>query len=202
MAYTAKNNSKNGPVAGRLQNISGKNLAAVALISVMAILWGRVLLSGKSGPAAAAAQELNTPETVKTPPAAPLRMSPVELDRLQGRHDTLSGDMFCNDFWSAFKADEKLLETPALEQTQEDRHRANLEKIVRAFKLEAIIRDADGMPSQAFVNDKILTVGSVLTVKEGPEQYALVLMKISDNEVLFDWNDIAVTKKMTEMVDK
>lgn len=202
MAYTAKNNPKNGPAANRMQRPSGKTLAAVALVSIMAILWGRVLLSGKSGPATATAQELNLQEQAKAPTPASLRIAPIELDRLEGRHDALSGDMFCNDFWKAFNTEEKPPEAPVLQQTPEEGHRENLEKIVRAFKLEAIIRDADGVPSQVFIDDKILAVGSVLTVKEGPEQYALVLREISDNAVLFDWNDIAVTKKMTEMVDK
>ena len=64
--------------------------------------------------------------------------------------------------------------------------------------LEAVIQDADSKPFQAFVDDKILSVGSTLTVKEGPDQYVLMLEEISEKEVLFSWNEMSVVLKMAE----
>ena len=45
------------PVTGGLQNISPKVMAMIVLLAVMGILWGRVLLKGKGGPAATNAQD-------------------------------------------------------------------------------------------------------------------------------------------------
>ena len=77
-------------------------------------------------------------------------------------------------------------------------HRSRLERIAGRLKLEAVICDAEDRPFQAFVEDKILSVGSTLTVQEGPDQYVLMLEQISEKEVLFSWNEMSVVLKMAE----
>jgi hypothetical protein len=64
--------------------------------------------------------------------------------------------------------------------------------------LEAIIKAEDGTPYQAFVNGKILTVGSTLTVKEGPDQFVLTVTDIKAKEVEFSWNTVSAVLKMAE----
>jgi hypothetical protein len=200
MGYTTKKNFKNGSAAGNLRYPGGKTIAAFVLVSVMAILWGRVLLNGKGGPATASAQDIQPVQQLAGPAAVSFRIEAVELDQLEGRHDVLSQDVFGNRFWTEFETEPK---TEAIvPETDEIRLRADLEKIERGIRLEAVIRDADGTPSQVFANDKILAVGSVLTVKEGPVQYEVVLKGLSENEAAFSWNGISITKKMTETVNK
>jgi hypothetical protein len=77
-------------------------------------------------------------------------------------------------------------------------HRSRLERIAGRLKLEAVICDAQNRPFQAFVDDKILSVGSTLTVQEGPDQYVLMLEEISQKEVSFSWNEMSVVLKMAE----
>ncbi len=77
-------------------------------------------------------------------------------------------------------------------------HRASLERIAGRLTLEAVICDAQNRPFKVFVDDKILSVGSTLTVKEGPEQYVLMLEEISEKEVSFSWNEMSVVLKMAE----
>ena len=60
-----------------------------------------------------------------------------------------------------------------------------MKKIAQKMMLEGVIRDANDVPYQAFVDGKILSVGSVLTVKEGPDKYELALIEIEEKEVLF-----------------
>ncbi|MHC4950767.1 MAG: hypothetical protein ACYTEU_07255 [Planctomycetota bacterium] len=55
--------TKKLPVTGALQNISPKTMVMIALLAVMGILWGRVLLTGNKGPAAANAQDLVASES-------------------------------------------------------------------------------------------------------------------------------------------
>lgn len=202
MSNVTKNNYKNTPVANRLHNANKKTVVAIVLISIMAILWGRVLLKGKGGPATASAQEPLPVEQVTMPTDKPAVFHAVELAQIKGRHDVLSGDMFSTDLWKETVVEEKPVEEPLPDDSLEKKHQADLEKISNSFKLEAIIRDAEGKPFQVFVNDKILTVGSVLTVKEGPEEYELVLKGINENEATFIWNETLITMKMTEMVNK
>ncbi len=200
-----QNNPKAVPVAARLQNLNGKTLAATVLVVLMAVLWGRVLLKGKGGPAEADAGQASQPQTAQ-PTVSPAGIEPVVLDVLKGRHDALTCDMFSTANWIAFNLTEKQevpsnAEVSSQEDNLEKRHQLNLEKMAKTLKLEAVIHNADGIPYQVFVNDAILTVGSVLTVKEGPDQYELSLREIEENEALFVWDKFSITLKMTETVE-
>jgi hypothetical protein len=197
--------TKNIPVTSALQNISPKTMAMIVLLAVMGILWGRVLLSGKKGPVAASAQDAAVVQpTAQTAQSdGNLTLKAVVLPQVPGRNDTLSHDLFSADRWTAFALDgsQNNDQTDVRVDSAEDAekmHQARLEKIAQRLTLEAVIQDADGKPFQAFVDDKILSVGSTLTVKEGPDQYELTLEKISKKEVLFTWNKISVVLKMAE----
>ncbi len=211
MKRKAQNNQKNVSVATKLQNLSGKTIAAVVLLSLMALLWGRVLLRGKGGPATANAQdlsELQLQEQQEINVPAPVKFQPVTLAFLKGRHDVLTGDMFSTTNWKAFDFNEKEdevvseAEVSSEKDNLEKRHQLNLNKIAKTLALGAVIHGSDDKPAQVFVNDIVLAVGSVLTVKEGPDQYELSLKEIKENEALFTWNKFSITLKITEMVEK
>lgn len=191
------------------KNISPKTLAAFTLVAVMALLWGRVLLKGKGGPSTAAAQttEQQTQQEL-TSQSTGIEVIAIPLTVLEGRHDQLSSNLFSADNWTAFEFHEKdpepvaevVKETPR-EDPQErlrKKHRANLEQISKRLALEAIIRGADGKPSKVFIDDKILTVGTVLTVQEGPDTYDLTLTELSEKEALFDWDGFSLVLHLAE----
>lgn len=190
------------PAPGGLQNISPKVMAMVVLLAVMAILWGRVLLKGKGGPAAANAQDQASIQEIV--PDLPLQIEAVELPVLPGRNDIISNDLFSAENWTAFGLNQNSntpnggVKVDVTGNTVELRHRAGLERIAGRLKLEAVICDAQNRPFQAFVDDKILSVGLTLTVKEGPDQFVLMLEKISEKEVVFSWNEMSVVLKMAE----
>ena len=194
------------PVPGGLQNISPKVMAMIVLLAVMGILWGRVLLKGKGGPAAANAQDqTSSQETVSdTLSADGVQIEAVELPVLPGRNDIISNDMFSSENWTAFGLNQNPnttnggVKVGAAGDTVELKHRAALERIAGRLKLEAVICDAQNRPFQAFIDDKILSVGSTLTVQEGPDQYVLMLEEISEKEVMFSWNEMSVVLKMAE----
>ena len=190
------------PVTGGLQNISPKVMAMIVLLAVMGILWGRVLLKGKGGPAAANAQDrISVQEIV---PDSPLQIEALELPVLSGRNDRVSNDMFGGENWTAFELNQNQntpnggVKVGAAADSAELRHRATLERIAGRLKLEAVICNAQNRPFQAFVEDKILSVGSTLTVQEGPDQFVLMLEEISEKEVSFSWNEMSVVLKMAE----
>lgn len=197
------------PVTGTLQNISPKTMAMIVLLVVMGILWGKVLLGGRKGPAAANAQELAAEQelTQAAQIKSPLTLKAIALPRLPGRNDVLAHDLFSADKWTAFEFNEPQnaedtgddADTP--EDSVEKENRLKLEKIARQLMLEAVVQDAAGNPSQAYIDDKILSVGSVLTVQEGPKQYVLTVEKISEKEVLLMWNEMSVVLKMVEIFE-
>ena len=193
------------PVTGGLQNISPKVMAMVVLLVVMAILWGRVLLKGAGGPAAANAQDQSSMEGLisdGTPEA--IEIQAVQLPMVPGRNDRVSNDLFSSDNWTAFELNHNQNDSNAgvkvgeAGHSTELTHRAGLERIADRLTLEAVICDAQNRPFQAFVDDKILSVGSTLTVQEGPDQYVLMLEEISEKEVSFSWNEMSVVLKMAE----
>jgi len=193
------------PAPGGLQNISPKVMAMVVLLSVMAILWGRVLLKGKGGPAAANAQDQRSVQDIISDSASVVvQIEAVELPVLPGRNDRVSNDMFGGGNWTAFELNQKQIasnggvKVSGAADSAELRHRATLGRIAGRLKLEAVICDAQNRPFQAFVDDKILSVGSTLTVEEGPDQFVLSLEEISEKEVSFSWNEMSVVLKMAE----
>jgi hypothetical protein len=193
------------PVTGGLQNISPKMMAMVVLLVVMAILWGRVLLKGTGGPAAANAQDQEyIQDTISDMASKALEIKAVELPMLPGRNDRVSNNLFSSENWTAFELNHNQddskggVKVDGTGHATELTHRSRLERIAGRLKLEAVICDAQNRPFQAFVDDKILSVGSTLTVQEGPDQYVLMLEEISQKEVSFSWNEMSVVLKMAE----
>ena len=193
------------PVTGGLQNISPKVMAMVVLLVVMAILWGRVLLKGTGGPAAANAQDQESiQDTISDMASKAVEIKAVELPVLPGRNDRVSNNLFSSENWTAFELNHNQddskggVKVDGTGHATELTHRSRLERIAGRLKLEAVICDAQNRPFQAFVDDKILSVGSTLTVQEGPDQYVLMLEEISEKEVSFSWNEMSVVLKMAE----
>lgn len=191
-------------VSAGLQNISPKTMAAAVLMSAMVILWGRVLLRGKGGPESASAQEmLAVPQnTVPSTPEASVRIETVALPCLPGRHDTLAADLFSTDRWTAyaFRKDAAVRTTPetADERPEEKRALADLDALSKELKLEAVIQNAEGSGMQAYIEDKVLTVGQVLTVRHSSKAYELTVTEITPQQVMLRWNTYSISLKITE----
>ena len=164
-----------------------------------------ILLKGTGGPAAANAQDQEyIQDTISDMASKVLEIKAVELPMLPGRNDRVSNNLFSSENWTAFELnhnqdDSKVgVKVDGTGHATELTHRSRLERIAGRLKLEAVICDSQNRPFQAFVDDKILSVGSTLTVQEGPDQYVLMLEEISKKEVSFSWNEMSVVLKMAE----
>lgn len=201
-----KKQINNAPVKGGLQNLSPKTMIMIVLVSVMAILWGRVLLKGKSGPESVHAQETDQlqQQLAQTESAPAVEIEPVSLPQWPGRNDALSRDFFSDEHLigsgPGVSANSQTgdVEINASDESIEHAHRVKLEQIAKRLLLEAVIEDDEGHPVQAFVEGKILSVGSVLTVQEGPDRYELTVEQINEKEIVFSWNSVSVVLKMPE----
>lgn len=196
-AYTANRPRTTG---NPLQTLSPKTIAAIVLMALMAVLWLRVLTRGQAGPSAAQAAVLVT-ETATTRPAAPLRVTPVDLPVIEGRHDSLRRDFFSPDNWPAFR---QVDSTPPAETGLSDRerltqqHKAIVDNLAKTLNLDAILNGADGTSARVCIDGKVLTQGQALLVKRNTETYELTVSEIGEHQVVLTWNDWSVVLKMTQ----
>ena len=132
-----------------------------------------------------------------------LKIQPVSLPELPGRNDRLSCNFFSSNHWQDFggrrpeqQENDYTIDdsSKSIEQIQQ----LKLEQVVKRLAIEAIIEGTDRKPFRAFVDGKILSVGDTLTVQEGPDQYVLIVEKISKKEVVFTWKQVSVVLKVPE----
>lgn len=176
--------------------VNPKLIVAAVLLTLMGILWLRVFLRGRTGPARAQAQSAS-PAPAADAAAKPAVLHPVSLPVEAGRHDHLQGNPFVLDRsrWAQAAAP-SLPEEGSSADAGEQKHRTNLHRISQRLVLEAIVRDPDGVPIKACVDGKVLFKGSLFKVKENGEIYELNVTEISATEVKLAWQVYDLTVKM------
>ncbi|MEJ5259431.1 MAG: hypothetical protein WHS88_04490 [Anaerohalosphaeraceae bacterium] len=177
-----------------------KAVLAAVLLLVMAVLWLRVFLRGRSGPEEAQAQSLlsGPAERSAEEPAAPkllieARPLPVESER-HGRTETnpfvfAPAKWFPAEIQSSVSVQEPADSTAAIQK-------GLLEKIAGQLLLQAVIKDPGGVPVQVCVNGVVLSRGGTLKIREKGEIYELRVREIGTQEVQFDCLDNVLTVKM------
>ena len=178
---------------------------AVVLLIMMAGLWLRVFLRGRSGPSRAQAQNLQSPQSgplksqLGLQAEKPKALRQVSLSMVPGRHDRLQIDPFVFDpvQWT-HAADHSRSDTPGMSNAgaEEQKHWANLQRISKRLVLEAVVKDADGVPINACVDGTVLFKGSTLKVKENGEIYELTVVEVCETEIKLAWQVFALTVKM------
>jgi hypothetical protein len=202
-----KQDSKKFPVTSRPLHpmpspiSQGKIILAVVLIGVMGFLWIRVFLR-QAKPAAASAKST----TSKASQAAagksvpPVRLSYVPLAVVPGRQDRLARDVFSVPDSAVFPWQQKPVpqaEQPNAVTSIDDSWDKQIRPLVEKIVVDAIGTDPKGT-AQAFIQDRFLSVGDVLPLKQGQQQYELKITQIHSNAVVLEWQDHAVTLKMSE----
>jgi hypothetical protein len=206
--HTALRNQK-GQMPSALHNISPKTMAAIVLMSTMAILWGRVLLGGKNGPeSASAAEDILIQQEAAASAAAgqgdvSVRLACVELPYQTGRSDTLACDLFSTERWTAFRFNEDNVSQAPVKAaadglTEERKHQAVMDAMAKELVLEAVVQGTNGSGTQAFIGGKILSVGQTLTVKQQGQTYTLTISEISPQQAILTWRSYSIRLRITE----
>jgi hypothetical protein len=177
------NNVKN--VAARASAEKGKLLVAIVLIAVMAFMWIKVF-SGKSTVTKAAASAVAAQQD-----AAQRTISYVPLPIAAGRNDTLKRNVFDRDGFGGKNSGAGDVAGGG----GMGRHKANIAKIAKTIKLNAIIT---GEKPAAFIDSQIATVGSVLNLRCDGQLYEFVVTKITENTALLSWKDFSITVRMVQ----
>lgn len=172
-----------------------KTVIALCLVAVMALMWVRVLLrkSPQTAEAGLPPGELKT--EVETRPE--VKMAFIELPKVKGRNDVLSRDFFAADDWRDFVNDGKE-KVEKVKVVSGDGSEEAVRRVADKLKLQAIWSGAN---PQAFVNDKLLSVGDRFTVREGGRSYECEVVRIRQNTVFIRCGEAEITLKLAQVIE-
>jgi hypothetical protein len=178
----------------------GKALLAGVLLSIMAILWGRVIFrkdpvkqAGADVVKAAAAAQAKSKQSQET-----VKLRYHNLPVIPQRNDVLARDLFVAGKWDPFETQsvQEQADSDEKDSARTD-HQKNMEKIKERLKIEAIINNGPDLKKQAYIAGKLVTEGSSLSVTQEPWQYEFRVKKIDSNSVVLKWNDNIITLVMS-----
>ncbi|UCF00061.1 MAG: hypothetical protein JSV82_03065 [Planctomycetota bacterium] len=179
-------------LVGQLAAEKKKTVAAVCLITVMVLMWLRVL-GKKTPPTAAAAAMANKNVINNSKPE--VEISFQELPKVNGRNDVLSKDFFDAEGWQNFMNDGK---TEEVSFASGDVSEEAMRGVVNKLMLEAIVLGKD---PQAFINDKLLSLGDKLVVKEGGDIFECEVFKIEEETVFIRCGEAEITLKLMKATE-
>ncbi len=191
MKQNVRNDGKGANrVFSRLAAEKKKSIVALCLIAVMGFMWVRVLLKkGPESAEAAARQDEVEPDTSAS--NSELKISFIELPKVAGRNDVLTKDFFAANDWQDFIDGKKEVSVVSRDDDEEI-----VERVTEKLKLEAI---ALGKNPQAFINDKLLSVGDKLLVGDGVDTYECEVVGIEEKTVFIRCREAEITLKLTQV---
>lgn len=166
----------------------GKLIIAAALITIMAFMWLRLLLFNKSRDTVAGVavvSTVNTQDKEKTTKPSP-ELTYIELPFVLGRHDVLTNDMFHPANWQAFKTvdDTQNSGSGGLNRDKDTLTAEDIRKIDSLVTLDAIIAEGGKRAREAFINGKLVSVGSKVAVEYDKRSVELTVTEIYRNKVV------------------
>ncbi len=187
--------NKSSKIFNRLAAEKKKSIIAVCLITIMVFMWVKVL--GRKGPQSAEAAVMAL-EAVEKKESSKLKVSFIGLPKVEGRNDILTKDFFTVGNWRDFIRGEggKLIDDGR--ERMDDKRNGSEEiarRIAGSLKLDAIVL---GENPRAFINDKLMSVGDKLFVRDGTNTYECELTKIEENAVSIKCGEAEVTLRLAQ----
>lgn len=186
------NNNAACKLVSQLAAEKKKTFIALGLIAVMVFMWVRVL--GKKT-AASAQASANLSEAAAEQANTEPKISFIELPKVKGRNDTLSRDFFAANNWQGFSGNSGNLTSVEEVGTSKNGSEGIIRRIAEKLNLEAIL---SGENPQAFINDKLLSVGGKLFVKDGKNKYECEVVGIEQTRVFIRCGKAKITLKLKE----
>jgi hypothetical protein len=150
-------------ILGRLAAEKKKTIIAVCLLAVTVFMWARVF--GRRGPQSANAA-VAVQKAAESQMNSKLKISFIELPKVEGRNDVLTRDFFTVGNWQDFTRGREG-KSGSIEKVHIISRNGDVETARRAaekLKLETIVL---GENPRAFINDKLLSVGDKLFIGDG-----------------------------------
>ncbi|MHC4459879.1 MAG: hypothetical protein ACYS6W_02560 [Planctomycetota bacterium] len=166
-----------------------KGILALCLIAVMGFMWVRVLLRKTPRNAEATARrEEAGPDTSDS--NSQLKISFIDLPEVAGRNDVLTKDFFAANGWQDFIDGKNEVSVVSRDDDEE-----RVKRVAEIIKLEAIRL---GENPQAFINDKLLSVGDKLLVVDGADTHECEVVGIEEKTVFIKFGEAEITKELTQ----
>ena len=173
-----------------------KGVIALCLIALMAVMWVKVLT--KEGPQSAEAGFMMEQTDAEEQLNEALKVSYVELPEVPGRNDMIGRDFFDAADWQDFKLDQETNSTVyEVSAASTDVNEEVVARLTGLLKLQAIGSE----PPQAFINDKLLSVGDKMVVGDATETYECEVVEIGKSSVLIRCRDVEMFLKLDETVE-
>ena len=188
---------------GQLPAKNTKIVVAVALVSIMFVMWAKVFLGAKAEKANAA-QIASQPDNQlqNTEQQTSIKVSYIQMPVVPGRNDVLVKDIFTAQNWTAFgwQNDQNSQNVEIASQHDDGRqmHEKNLRQIAETVPVDAVSTDQNGR-IQAFIQDNVVSIGSKLTVEHNGYAYEFVVVEIESEKVVLGWKNCSVTLQMSQL---
>ncbi|MFA5251078.1 MAG: hypothetical protein WC454_00635 [Phycisphaerae bacterium] len=190
-----ENGYKGSRILDRLAAEKKKTAIAVCLITAMAFMWVRVLV--RKGPQSANAAVV-AQEVVEEQTKPELKISFMELPKVDGRNDVLARDFFAVGNWLDFMRGGEGKPVDDGREAMDDEGNDNediVRRVTEKLRLEAIVL---GENPQAFINDKLLSVGDKLVVGNGIYTYECEVSEIKENVVFIKCGETEITLRLAQ----
>ncbi|OHB58972.1 MAG: hypothetical protein A2Y07_04845 [Planctomycetes bacterium GWF2_50_10] len=192
MRSNEKQSAKQFEAMGAMGSNRNKTVIAIVLVSIMGLMWARVLLQKKPATARAETAVLKENAT-KQDSSKSCAIKYMILPRVEGRHDVIGRDLFCSRSWNNNEAKTNTGGNSIKEQGD-----VVVEKIQINVKLEAI---SSGASPKAFINGMLLEKGGRLVVKADGSKYEVDVKSITDGAVVLAVNGVEFTVAMSKAVE-
>jgi len=180
---------------GRLAINKKKAVFALCLIAVMVFMWVRVL-TRKSPQSAAASSVAEEIKLIGQSDTESLKLSFIELPKVEGRNDVLARDFFTVKNWQDFLREGKGVgDRGKVDVVSGNGNEEVARKIAEKLKLGAIVM---GKNPRAFVNDKLLAVGDKMLIQDGVNIYECEIVEIEEKTVLLRCGQAEIRLKLRE----
>ena len=184
---------------GQLAAEKKKAVAASCLVAVMAVMWVRVLT--KQTPEAAEAAITTEQANADSSPDQKLNVSFIELPQVEGRNDVITRDFFASSDWRHFEGgkEKNLAVIEEVNIVSKNGNEEVIRKVAEKLKLEAIVVLSN--KPRAFINNKVISVGDKVLIRDGIDTYECEVIEIKENMVVIKCKEAEVTLKLTQVSD-
>lgn len=188
MKQNVRDNSS-GPnrIMSQLAAEKKKTITALCLIGLMVFMWVKVL-GGKTPQSAEATLMAQKANLDTSGVNSELKISFIELPKVEGRNDVLTRDFFAADGWQVMRGGE-------VNVVSKDGSEGVVTRIAKKLNLGAI---GLGKNPQAFINDKLLSVGDKLLVRDGVNTYECEVIGIEENTVSVRYGEVEIQLKLAQ----
>jgi len=135
---------------------------------------------------------------VETQSEPELKISFIELPQAEGRNDVITRDFFDSDGWQDF-VDGQGRKSTGVEEVDiisKEGDQEVIRRVAEKLNLEAIVLSEN---PQAFINDKLLSVGDKTLIGDGTNRYECEVVEIKENTVVMRCRESKITLKLTQV---